>query len=80
MHSVAGSYYMPEGLDLGKLEDFAANPEWIIDDANSTEPMNVKERVDDFVWRIQPLADNVRGNDLMLTMGADFGWDHGAQE
>ena len=77
--TVAGTYYMPAGLNLGKLEDFSTNADWIMDDANSTEPMNVADRVDEFVRNVQPLAQHVRGNDVMLTMGADFGWTHGAR-
>ena len=73
-----GTYYMPEGFSMGKLDDWSTHSEWIMDDANSTEPMNVKERVDAFVRGVLPLAQYVRGNDVMLTMGGDFDWNHGA--
>ena len=34
------SYYMPEGFSLGKMEPFQRHPEHIVDDVNSTEPLN----------------------------------------
>ena len=60
---------MPEGFSLGKLEGFQAHPEHIMDDANSTEPLNVAARVNDFVTQAQRLAGNIAGNDIMFTMG-----------
>ena len=68
---------MPEGYSLGKLEPFASHQEHIVDDALSTEPSNVKVRVDEFVQKVLPLGEVVRGNDIMLTMGGDFDWNNG---
>ena len=74
----AGTYYMPEGFSLGKLDAFGPHEEHIIDDPDSTEPLNVDARVGAFVKKVLPLFDVVAGNDIMLTMGGDFDWNNGA--
>ena len=68
---------MPDGFSLGKLEPFGSHGEHIIDDTMSTEPLNVKARVDEFVRKVLPLRDSLLGNDIMLTMGGDFDWNNG---
>ena len=68
---------MPEGFSMGKLEGHSRQSDWVLDDANSTEPMNVEERVNDFVATVLPLAEQISGNDVMLTMGGDFDWNNG---
>jgi hypothetical protein len=65
----AGSYYRPEGFALGQLGEFAAQAEHIVDDANSTEPNNVAQRVEQFVTAAQNMAAHIEGNDIMFTMG-----------
>ena len=76
----AGTYYMPEGFSLGKLDDFGLHTEHIIDDPQSTEPSNAAIRVADFLRKVQPIAATVQGNDVMLTMGGDFDWNNGASQ
>jgi hypothetical protein len=65
----AGSYYRPEGFALGQLGDFPAQAEHIVDDASSTEPNNVAQRVQQFVAAAQKMAEHIEGNDIMSTMG-----------
>jgi hypothetical protein len=65
----AGSYYRPEGFALGQLGEFAAQAEHIVDDANSTEPNNVAQRVEQFVTAALKMAAHIEGNDIMFTMG-----------
>ena len=69
---------MLDGFSLGKMDQFGMHPEHINDDVNSTEHTNVRGRVDEFVQKVQPLAQQVHGNDIMLTMGGDFDWNNGA--
>jgi hypothetical protein len=68
---------MLDGFSLGKLEPFSSHGEHIIDDITSSEPLNVKTRVDEFVNKVLPLRDSLLGNDVMLTMGGDFDWNNG---
>jgi hypothetical protein len=44
------------------------------DDVNATEPVNVRQRVDEFVKLAQGFGASVAGNDVMVTMGGDFEW------
>lgn len=64
-----GSYYRPEGFALGQLGEFQAHGEHMVDDANSTEPNNVAQRVEQFVMAAQRMAGHIEGNDIMFTMG-----------
>ena len=41
-------------------------------DNTCLEEMNVDQRVDAFVLECQKIANETRGNDIMLTMGTDF--------
>ncbi len=65
----AGSYYHPEGFALGKLGEFQQHGEHMLDDTNSTEPVNMDQHVAGFVAEAQRMAMHIDGNDIMFTMG-----------
>ena len=44
----------------------------LVQDNTCLEEMNVDQRVDAFVLECQKIANETRGNDIMLTMGTDF--------
>lgn len=43
-----------------------------MDDVNSTEPINVAQRVEEFVAAAQRMAEHIDGSDIMFTMGGAF--------
>lgn len=54
-----------------------------MDDANSTEPNNVEQRVEQFVTVAQNMAAHIEGNDIMFTMGgmsSDYPRLHAAEQ
>ncbi len=67
----SGNYGPPKGFCFDQL--CSDQP---LQDDQTIEEYNVQQRVDEFVSRVQNLAHQTAGDDVMLEMGGDFHYEN----